>query len=73
MAWYSNIYKAFIIGSVISFAISIFSQSHITAYNSSIAGYSILILAILTILTILILKVLEVNNLKMAILKYLII
>jgi hypothetical protein len=62
MAWYSNIYKAFIIGSVISFTISLFSQSHITAYNSSIAGYSILILAILTILTILILKVLEVNN-----------
>jgi hypothetical protein len=56
--WYTNVYKAFILGTIISFIISV-STSGVTSYNSSIAGYSILILAIMMILTMLITKVLK--------------
>ena len=58
-SWYTSIYKALIFGSVISFIVCFFS-SGITSYNSSISGYSILILGIMMILTILITKILGV-------------
>ncbi len=57
--WYSSIYKAFIIGTLICFIISIFT-SGATAYNSYVTGYSILILALMMILTMIITKVLKV-------------
>ena len=59
--WYSSIYKAFILAVIISFIISVFT-SGVTSYNSSIAGFSILILAIMMILTMMITKVLKVQS-----------
>ena len=56
--WYSGVYKALIIGSVVSFLISFFSSGKM-AYGSIISGYSILTLGVMLILTILITKVLE--------------
>jgi hypothetical protein len=58
---YSGIYKAFIITSVISFLISMFSEGK-TSYNSLISGYSTLTLGLLLILTIIITKIMEINN-----------
>ena len=59
--WYSGIYKALIISSVVSFLISIFSQGK-TSYNSLISGYSSLTLGLMMILTIVITKIMEVNS-----------
>ena len=50
--WYTNIYKAFIVASAISFLISFFSAGKI-AYGSMLAGYSSLILGVMMILLIL--------------------
>jgi len=58
---YSGIYKAFIITSIISFLISIFSGGK-TSYNSLISGYSSLTLGLMMILTIIITKILELNS-----------
>jgi hypothetical protein len=63
--WYSSIYKAFILAVIISFTISVFT-SGVTSYNSSIAGFSILILAIMMILTMIITKVLKVPSLNIS-------
>ena len=49
MNWYSGIYKAFILASVISFLISFFT-SGINSYGSILTGYSTLILAIIMII-----------------------
>ena len=53
--WYASIYKAFITGAAIAFIIRFFT-SGTTAYNSYIAGDSILILAIMMILIMIIAK-----------------
>jgi hypothetical protein len=50
--WYSTIYKAFIIASVITFIIGFFSSTNI-ASGAYIAGYSVLTLGIMMILIIL--------------------
>jgi hypothetical protein len=59
--WYSGIYKALIISSVVSFLISIFSEGK-TSYNSLISGYSSLTLGLMMILTIVITKIMEINS-----------
>jgi lysylphosphatidylglycerol synthetase-like protein (DUF2156 family) len=59
--WYSGIYKAFIISSIVSFLISIFSTGK-TAYNSLISGYSSLTLGLMMILTIVITKIMKLNS-----------
>ena len=59
--WYSGVYKALIIGSVVSFLISFFSSGKM-AYGSLVSGYSILTLGVMMILTILISKVLEITK-----------
>jgi hypothetical protein len=59
--WYSGVYKALIIGSVVSFLISFFSTGKMS-YNSLISGYSTLTLGIMLILTILISKILEITK-----------
>jgi hypothetical protein len=59
--WYSSIYKAFIVASVISFLISFFSSGTVSL-NASIAGYSTLILGIMMILIILFQGILKVNS-----------
>jgi len=59
--WYVNIFKALISGTIISFIISVFT-SGATSYNSSIAGFSILILSIMMILTMIITKVLKTTS-----------
>lgn len=59
--WYSGVYKALIIASVVSFLISFFSTGNMS-YNSLISGYSTLTLGIMLILTILISKILEVTK-----------
>jgi len=51
-----NTYKALILGSVISFVISIFSTGEIS-YNSMVSGYSILTLGVMIIILILYSKV----------------
>lgn len=59
--WYSTIYKACIIASIIAFIIAFFSQSQ-TSLGAYISGYSVLILGILMILILLtnnILKVMQ--------------
>ena len=58
--WYSSIYKAFIITSVISFIISFFSSGEVSL-GASLAGYSVLILGIMMILIILFQNILK-NN-----------
>ena len=59
--WYSSVYKAFIIGSVVTFLISMFTKGE-TSYYSLVSGYSSLTMAILLILMILITKILEVTK-----------
>lgn len=59
--WYSTIYKACIIGAVISFIIGFSTQSQ-TSLGAYIAGYSVLILGILMILVILLTNVLKVSQ-----------
>ena len=58
--WYSSIYKAFIMASVIAFIISFFSSGDVSL-GASLAGYSILILGIMMILIILFQNILK-NN-----------
>jgi hypothetical protein len=58
--WYSSIYKAFIMASVISFIISFFSSGEVSL-GASLAGYSVLILGIMMILIILFQNILK-NN-----------
>ena len=50
--WYSGVYKAFIIASVIAFIISTFSTGKV-AYGAELAGYSSLIIGVLMILVLL--------------------
>jgi hypothetical protein len=59
--WYSGIYKAFVIASVISFIISFFSSGTVSL-GSILAGYSLLILGIMMILLILFNKILAVTQ-----------
>ena len=59
--WYSGIYKALIISSIITFLISIFSQGK-TSYYSLVSGYSSLTLGLMMILTIIITKIMELNS-----------
>ena len=59
--WYSSIYRAFIIASVISFIISFFSQGDVSL-GASISGYCVLILGILMILLILFQNILKYNS-----------
>jgi len=56
--WYSSIYKAFLMSSIIAFIISFFSQGEVSI-GASIAGYSVLILGILMILIILFQNILK--------------
>jgi len=59
--WYSSIYKAFIMASVIAFLISFFSSGQVSL-GASLAGYSVLILGIMMILIILFQNILKVNQ-----------
>jgi len=59
--WYSNIYRALIFGSTISFLISFFSNGNV-AYGSALAGYSVLILAVLMMLIIIFTNILKDTN-----------
>ena len=59
--WYSSIYKAFIMASVIAFLISFFSTGQISL-GASLAGYSVLILGIMMILIILFQNILKFNQ-----------
>ena len=56
--WYSTIYKACIVASLIAFIIGVFTQSQ-TAFGAYVAGYSVLTLGIMMILTILLMNVLR--------------
>lgn len=56
--WYSSIYKAFLIGSIISFIIYFVSSGN-TSLGALISGYSILILTIIMILYIILYNVLQ--------------
>jgi len=56
--WYSSVYKAFLIGSIISFIIY-FMTSGNTSLGAMISGYSILILTIMMILYIILYNVLQ--------------
>jgi hypothetical protein len=58
--WYSTIYKACIIASVIAFIIGFLTQSQ-TSLGAYISGYSVLILGIMMILVILIFNALSSN------------
>jgi hypothetical protein len=59
--WYSSIYKAFLIGSVISFIIY-FVTSGNTSLGAMISGYSILILTTMMILYIILYDVLQLTQ-----------
>jgi hypothetical protein len=59
--WYSSIYKAFLIGSVISFIIY-FMTSGNTSLGAMISGYSILILTTMMILYIILYDVLQLTQ-----------
>ena len=59
--WYSSVYKAFIMASVIAFAIGFFSQGNVSL-GSTLAGYSSLILAVMMILLILFQNVLRITQ-----------
>jgi hypothetical protein len=56
--WYTSIYKALILASVISFLISFFSTGEV-ALGASLSGYSVLILGIMMILLILFQNILK--------------
>jgi hypothetical protein len=58
--WYSSIYKAFIMASVISFIISFYSSGEVSL-GASLAGYSVLILGIMMILIVLFQNILKSN------------
>jgi hypothetical protein len=59
--WYSSVYKALILASVIAFAIGFFSQGNVSL-GATLAGYSVLILAVMMILLILFQTTLKVTN-----------
>ena len=50
--WYSSVYKAFILASVIAFLICFFSSGTVS-FGAALAGYSLLIMSIMLILIIL--------------------
>ena len=56
--WYSSVYKAFLIGSVISFIIYMVTTGAMSL-GAMISGYSILILSIMMILYVLLYNVLQ--------------
>lgn len=60
-SWYSSVYKAFIIGSVISFLISFFSTNTVSL-GALLSGYSLLILGIMMILLILFNNILRITE-----------
>jgi hypothetical protein len=57
--WYSTVYKAFIIASIISFIIGVFTQSQ-TSFGAYIAGYSVLTLGVMLILVLVFSNILRV-------------
>jgi hypothetical protein len=59
--FFSIVYKAFIVASVISFVISLFSSGEVS-YGSSITGYSVLTLGIMMILIIIIQNILKITE-----------
>jgi hypothetical protein len=59
--WYSGVYKALIITSVISFIIGFFSQGSVSL-GAILAGYSVLILAVMLILIIIFKNIINVTN-----------
>lgn len=59
--WYSNIYMAFIVASLIAFVIGAFTQS-MTSLGAYIAGYSVLTLGIMMVLILLFNNVLRVTQ-----------
>ena len=59
--WYSSIYKAFIITSIITFIIGFFSEGKVSL-GSYIAGYSVLILGIMMILIILFNSIMKITE-----------
>jgi hypothetical protein len=59
--WYSSIYKAFIISSIISFVIGFFSEGKVSL-GSYITGYSVLILGIMMILLILFNSIMKITE-----------
>ena len=59
--WYSSVYKALILASVIAFAIGFFSQGNVSL-GATLAGYSVLILAVMMILIILFKNILNITN-----------
>lgn len=59
--WYSTIYKAFILASLVSFLVGFFSQSQ-TSLGAYITGYSVLILGIMMILIILFNNILNITS-----------
>jgi hypothetical protein len=59
--WYSSIYKALIMASVVAFAIGFFSQRDVSL-GATLAGYSVLILAVMMILLILFQNVIKVTS-----------
>ena len=59
--WYSSVYKALIMGSIVAFAISFFSKGNVSL-GSIIAGYSVLVMALMMILTILFQNMLKTTN-----------
>jgi hypothetical protein len=59
--WYSNIYKALLLASVITFVISLFSSGTV-AFGSILAGYSILTMSVMMLLIILFTQILKVTQ-----------
>jgi hypothetical protein len=59
--WYSSVYKALILASVIAFMIGFFSQGNVSL-GATLSGYSVLILAVMMILLILFQSALKVTN-----------
>lgn len=61
MSWYSNIYKACILSSIVAFLIAIFTTSQ-TSLGAYIAGYSVLTIGVMMILIILFNGILRANG-----------
>lgn len=59
--WYSSVYKALIMASVVAFAIGFFSQGTVSL-GAILSGYSVLILAVMMILLILFKGIFKVTN-----------
>ena len=59
--WYSSVYKALILASVIAFIIGFCSQGNVSL-GAILAGYSVLILAVMLILIIIFKNILKVTN-----------